>query len=360
MKQTRKLTLGAALALVALIVAAALSVSAGAATTKSSSDEKVVGAGSSFAAPLITAWYQYYNGKAGVNVSYNSVGSGAGIASITARTVDFGATDAPLTPDQFSNCKGCVQIPVLLGTTAVLYNLPGVPQQVKLTGQIISDIYLGKITQWDDAAIKALNSGVNLPSLKITPAYRSDGSGTSYNFTDYLSKVSSEFKSKVGKSTQPPFPLGVGARGSSGVSGVVKSTPGAIGYADVAYALSNKLRFAKVRNSYGLFATPGIRGAIAAAKSIKSIPADNAISIVDPPKQTGKAAIKATKAAYPISTFTWVIVPLESKQAAAVKKFLLYTISKPGQAQGVKLLYAPMPDAVRVAAAKTIAKVKQG
>jgi phosphate transport system substrate-binding protein len=337
--------------LVAVLVAAALSVSAGAGTARST-DANIVGAGSSFAAPLFTAWYQFYNSKAGVNVSYNSVGSGAGIASITARTVDFGASDAPLTPDQFTNCKGCVQIPVALGPTAVLYNLPGVAQQVKLTGEIIAGIYLGQITQWDDPKIKAINSGVDLPSLKITPAYRSDGSGTSYNFTDYLSKVSSEFSSKVGKSTQPPFPLGVGARGSSGVAGVVKATPGAIGYADVAYALNNKLHFAKVKNKAGAFATPGIRGAVAAATSVKSIPADNAISIVDPPASAGKLA-------YPISTFVWAIVPVQSKQAKPLKQFLLFSISKNGQALGLKLLYAPIPDSVRVAAAKTIAKVKQ-
>ena len=348
----KRLTLGAITSLVAVVIASALAVSAGAGTARST-DANLVGAGSSFAAPLFTAWYQYYNPRSEANVSYNSVGSGAGIASITARTVDFGASDAPLTPDQFTNCKECVQIPVLLGTTAVLYNLPGVAQQVKLTGQIIADIYLGNITQWDAAQIKAINPGVDLPSLKITPAYRSDGSGTSYNFSDYLTKVSPAFGSKVGKSTQPPFPLGVGARGSSGVAGVVKSTPGAIGYADVAYALQNKLRFAKVKNKAGAYATPGIRGAVAAAASIKTIPSDNAISLVDP-------SAKAGKLAYPIATYTWAIVPLQSKQAAAVKKFLLFAISKPGQQLGVKLLYAPIPDSVRVAAAKTIAKVKQG
>jgi len=347
----KRLTVAGVASALLVLCALALTVSAGARTVRTN-DGNIVGAGSSFAAPLFTAWYQYYNSKAGVNVSYNSVGSGAGIASITARTVDFGASDAPLTPDQFSNCKSCVQIPVLLGTTAVLYNLPGVAQQVKLTGPVIASIYLGKVTQWDDPAIKALNSGVTLPSMKITPAYRSDGSGTSYNFTDYLSKVSSEFSGKVGKSTQPPFPLGVGARGSSGVAGVVKSTPGAIGYADVAYALNNKLRFAKVKNKAGAFATPGIRGAVAASKSVKSVPADNAISLVDPPASAGKLA-------YPISTFTWVIVPLEAKQAKPVKQFLLFAISKTGQALGTKLLYAPIPDSVRVAAAKSIAKVKQ-
>ena len=201
--------------------------------------------------------------------------------------------------------------------------------------------------------IKAINRASSLPSLKITPAYRSDGSGTSYNFTDYLSKVSSEFASQgrqvdaaaVPARRRRPRQLRRGRRRD-------KSTPGAIGYADVAYALNNKLRFAKVKNKAGAFATPGIRGAVAAAATIKSIPADNAISIVDPPAS-------AAKLAYPIATYTWVIVPLQSKNAKPLKQFLLFAISKAGQALGMKLLYAPIPDAVRLAAAKSIAKVKQ-
>jgi phosphate transport system substrate-binding protein len=350
-KVTLKRSLFATLAAV-VVVAAGLAVSAGAGVSRST-DGSIVGAGSSFAAPLMTAWYQYYNAHSDTNVSYNSVGSGAGIAAITARTVDFGASDAPLTPDQFTNCKSCVQIPVLLGATAVLYNVPGVTAQLKLTGPVLADIYLGKVTQWNDPKIAALNNGVKLPSMKITPAYRSDGSGTSYNLTDYLSAVSPEWKSRIGKSTQPAFPLGVGARGSSGVSGVVTNTPGGIGYADVAYALTNHLRVAKMRNKAGVFATPGIRAAAAAASTIKTMPADNAVSIVDPPLG------KKTKTAYPISTFTWVIVPQEAKNAQAVKRFILFAISKQGQGLGLKLLYAPIPDVVRVAAAKTVAKIHQ-
>jgi phosphate transport system substrate-binding protein len=345
----RGLLAGAIVAALAL----ALSLTAGGAT-KRTNDGSLVGAGSSFAAPLFTAWYQFFNPKAGANVSYNSIGSGAGIAQVTARTVDFGASDAPLTPSQATACNNCVQIPVLLGTTSILYNVPGATKQINLTGKIIGDIYLGKITQWDDAAIKAINPGANLPGLKITPAYRSDGSGTSYNITDYLSKVNPEFGSKVGKSTQPPFPVGVGARGSSGVAGVVTSTPGAIGYADVAYALNNHLRFARVKNKAGVFATPGIRAGAAAAATIKSVPPDNAISIVDPP------ASAKTRIAYPISTFTWVIVPVESKNAKLLKQFLLFAISNQGQGLGKKLLYAPIPKVVQVAASKTIAKIKQG
>ena len=344
----RALLAGALVAALAL----ALSLTAGGAT-KRTSDDSLVGAGSSFSAPLMTAWYQYFNPKAGANVSYNSIGSGAGIAQITARTVDFGASDAPLTVDQAKACNGCVQIPVMLGTTAILYNVPGATKQINLTGPVIANIYLGNVTQWDDAAIKAINPGANLPNLKITPAYRSDGSGTSYNITDYLSKVSPAFAGKVGKSTQPPFPLGVGARGSSGVAGVVSSTPGAIGYADVAYAIKNKLRFARVKNKAGVYATPGIRAGAAAASTVTSLPPDNAISIVDPP------ASAKTKIAYPISTFVWVIAPLDSGKAKLLKQFLLFAISNQGQALGKPLLYAPMPKVVQVASAKTIAKIKQ-
>lgn len=336
----------------AAVLALALSLTAGGAT-KRTNDNSLVGAGSTFAAPLFTAWYQYFNPKAGANVSYNSIGSGAGISQITARTVDFGASDAPLTPSQADACNGCIQLPVLLGETAVLYNVPGATKQINLTGPIIANIYLGTITQWDDPAIKAINPGANLPSLKITPAYRSDGSGTSYNITDYLSKVSPAFAGKVGKSTQPPFPLGVGARGSSGVAGVVTSTPGAIGYADIAYALKNKIHVARVKNKAGVYATPGIRGAIAAASTITSVPPDNAISIVDPP------ATAKTKVAYPICTFTWVIVPVESKNAKLLKQFLLFAISSQGQKLGTPLLYSPMPKVVQVASAKTISKIQQ-
>lgn len=337
-------------AVVGAVAALTLAATAGAAGQRAAGDSDLSGAGSSFAAPLITAWYQFYNPKAGVNVSYSSVGSGAGIASITARTVDFGASDAPLTPDQATNCKECVQIPVLLGATAILYNLPGVTKQLNLTGKILARIYLGTITSWDDAAIKAVNPGVDIPSTRITPAYRSDGSGTSYNFTDYLSKVSSDFAGKVGKSTQPPFPAGLGARGSSGVAGLVKATPGGIGYADVAYALKNGLRFARVQNRAGVFETPGIR-ATAAAAAVTTFPADNSISIVDPPA--------SAKLAYPIATYTWVIVPLSAKKAKLVKQFLLFAISPQGQKLGTPLLFTPLPKPAAIAAAKTIARIRQ-
>src|SRR6266536_575833 len=231
----------------AAILAVVASGTAGAAPAKHSGTT-LSGAGSSFVSPLVSQWIPAIGSAYGYELQYNPIGSGGGIAAITARTVDFGASDAPLSPDQFNACNGCVQIPWVLSANSVLYNLPGVPNNLRLTGTIIANIYLGKIAQWNDPAIKKINASVNLPDTKITVVWRSDGSGTTYNFTDYLSSVSAAFKSKVGYSTQVNFPVGVGGRGSSGVAGIVKNTAGAIGYADIAYALTNHIQFARVQN----------------------------------------------------------------------------------------------------------------
>ena len=309
----------------------------------------LTGAGATFPFPLISQWQKDYESKTGVKINYNPIGSGGGIAAITARTVDFGASDAPLTPDQFAACKSCVEIPWVLSSTAVLYNLPGVPNNLKLTGSIVSNIYLGKITQWDDAAIKKINPGVNLPSTKITPVWRSDGSGTTYNFTDYLSAVSPTFKSKVGNSTQVDWPVGVGGRGSSGVSGVVKNTAGAVGYADIAYALANKIQFARIQNRAGKYITPGLRAITAAASTVKSVPANNEMHLVNPPKTNALA--------YPICTFSYVLLPTKSDKAADLRKFVFYALTQ-GQKLGPKLLFVPIPKVVLVAAEKTLKKVQ--
>src|ERR1700712_3140133 len=224
---------------ITLAVLAAFLVAATAATA-TSSDTTISGAGSSFVAPLVSTWTPALGSAFGYTVQYSPVGSGAGIAAITNRQVDFGASDAPLTADQATACKGCVQIPWALSATSIAYNVPGAPVHGNLDGTTIAKIFLGQITNWNDAAIKALNKGASLPDLKITPIYRSDGSGTTYNFTDYLSSVSGDWKSKVGNSTSVQFPAGQGARGSSGVTGVVARTDGSITYVDVAYALKNK------------------------------------------------------------------------------------------------------------------------
>jgi phosphate transport system substrate-binding protein len=337
----------------ALVAAIVLSLAGTAgATTGRVHDDSLTGAGSTFVSPLVTAWIAVWGKSVGVNATYAPIGSGGGIASITNRTVDYGASDAPLTPDQFSACKGCVQIPWALSATSVFYNVKGAPNNLKITGPLVADIYMGKITKWSDPKIKSLNPGVNLPDEQITPVYRSDGSGTSYNFTDYLSKVSKEFASSVGKSTQPPFKVGVGARGSSGVSGAVASTEGALGYADIAFALKNQLHFFAVQNAAGKFALPGIKQTLAAAATVKSVPADNAISIVNPSKTASNA--------YPIATFTWVIVPTASPKADLIKKFIRFAISPQGQKLGIPLIFAPLPKLMAVAAVKTLAKVGAG
>jgi phosphate transport system substrate-binding protein len=316
-----------------------------------SSDTRLTGAGSSFVSPLVSLWAADYASKTGTQIAYSPVGSGAGIAAITARQVDFGASDAPLSPDQFNACNGCVQIPWALSATAIIYNLSGVPNNLHMTGQVIARIYLGDISKWDDPAIKALNPKVDLPSTSITPVYRSDNSGTSYNFTDYLSAVSPAWKSKIGIGVNANWPKGQGGRGSSGVSGVVSNTQGSIGYVDVAFALKNRLKFMSVKNASGRFTTPGLRGITAAASSVKKVPATNELHIVNPPK--------VDPLAYPICTFTYVILPTKTNNAADLRKFIFYAVNpSQGQKLGPKLLFAPLPKVVLVASEKTLKKVQ--
>jgi phosphate transport system substrate-binding protein len=309
----------------------------------------LTGAGATFPFPLISQWQRDYESKTGTKINYNPIGSGGGIAAITARTVDFGASDAPLTPDQFAACKGCVQIPWVLSANSVLYNLPGVPNNLRLTGPIIADIYLGKITQWNDPRITKINPGVKLPDTKITVVWRSDGSGTTYNFVDYLSSVSPEFKRRVGVSTQVNFPVGVGGRGSSGVAGIVKNTAGGIGYADIAYALANHIQFARVLNRDGKFVTPGLRAIAAAGSLIKKVPASNEMHIVNPPK--------GNPLAYPICTFSYVLLPTKTEKAPDLRKFVFYALTQ-GQKLGPRLLFVPIPKVVLFAAEKTLKRVQ--
>ena len=340
---SRKRTVAAVLAVIT-VTAVALGALAG--TSAARSRATIQGAGSTAVAPLVAIWQQKYKGS---QINYSGIGSGGGIAAITARTVDFGASDAPLTPDQASACKGCVQVPWAFFATSIPYNVSGVGYGLKLTGPVLAGIFLGTVKYWDNPTIKSLNSGVNLPHEKITPIYRSDGSGTSYNFTDYLSHVSKSWKGKVGKGTQPSFPVGVGARGSSGVAAKLSSTPGGITYVDVAYSLKNHLKIAKLKNRANKFVLPGIKNIEAAAASLKKVNSkDNAITIVDPNPRQPKA--------YPICTFTWAIVPLKSGKAADLKKFLSWAVTK-GQPLGVPLVFAPMPKPVVKAAQKTIARI---
>ncbi len=336
------------IAAAAALAAGCLAASA-TASKSSHSAGQLVGAGSTFVQPLVSQWQAAYPSAGGTNIVYQPIGSGGGIQAITNRTVDFGASDAPLTPDQFTNCKGCYQLPWALGGTSVMINLKtDAHAPLHITGPLLAQIYLGQITSWDDPAIKALNPGITFPSEKITPVYRSDGSGTSYNFVDYLSSVSPVFKSKVGVSTQPPFPVGVGGKGSSGVAGVVKNTSGAIGYADIAYAVTNHIQVMAVRNAAGKYTTPGIKSISAAASAFKTVPDNGEMHIVNPPK--------SEKLAYPISTYTYVIIPQKTGNAYPLKKFIFWALTK-GQPFGVKLRYVPIPKQVLVYSEKTLAKV---
>jgi phosphate transport system substrate-binding protein len=315
-----------------------------------STDTTISGAGSTFVSPLVSTWTPAVGSAFGYNLQYSPVGSGAGIAAISNRQVDFGASDAPLTPDQASACKGCVQIPWALSATSVAYNVPGAPTHLNLDGRTISRIFLGQITNWNDPEIAALNKGANLPNLKITPVFRSDGSGTSFNFTDYLSSVNAEWKNKIGISTQPAFPAGVGARGSGGVAGVVTRTQGAITYVDVAFALNNHIRFAAVRNAAGKFLFPSLRRINAAADAFKKVPSNNEMHIVNPPKSAALA--------YPIATYTYVIVPQQTSHAAELRKLIFWALTQGQQPKyTAKLMFAPLPKPVLVASERTLKTV---
>ena len=332
---------------VALVAVAA----AGAANAKASRQATTLsGAGSTFVQPLVSQWISPIGAAYGIELQYSGIGSGGGISAVSARTVDFGASDAPLTPDQFSACNGCVQIPWALGATAIMYNLPGVKNLLHIDGPTLAKIFMGQITKWNDPAIAKLNKGVSLPSTAITIAHRSDNSGTTYNLTDYLSHVSGTWKSRLGTGIAVNWPVGVGAKGSSGVAGVVSSTPGAIGYADVAYSLASHLKYFAVENNSGKFTTPGTRGILSAATSDQKPAADNSLSIVNPPKKFANA--------YPIATFTYVIVPLRSSKAADLKRFLFWAVTKGQTGQyTAKLRFVPLPKSVLVVAEKAIAKI---
>jgi phosphate transport system substrate-binding protein len=333
-----------------LAATAAIAVSsiAGTAEARPQASE-LTGAGSSFVAPLVAAWTAKVDSALGLKITYGPIGSGGGINAITNRTVDFGASDAPLTPDQFAACKGCVQIPWALSATSIAYKGSGLPNHLHLTGPVLAGIFQGRIKKWNDSAIKKLNKGKSLPDLDITVIHRSDNSGTTYNLTDYLSRVSPGWKSGPGKGVAVNWPTGVGARGSSGVAAALTSTQGGITYVDVAYALTNHLDFAAVKNKAGTFALPGLTGIKSAAATINRVAPDNGgISIVNP--------AKSQKLAYPICTFTYVIIPKQTAKAAELKRFVNWALTK-GQASGPKLLFQPIPKVVLKASLKTTALI---
>ena len=337
------------LALIAACVLALLTVAAAGAK---SNDTTITGAGSTFVAPLVSAWTPALGSAFGYNVQYSGVGSGAGIAAITANQVDFGASDAPLNPAQQSACPDCIQIPWALSAVAVAYNIPGGPVHVNLDGGTLSKIFLGQIKNWNDPALAALNKGASLPDLAITPVFRSDGSGTSYAFTDYLSAVNGSWKTSIGTSTQPAFPAGQGAKGSSGVAGLISRTNGGIGYVDIAYAIKNHIKFAAIKNAAGKFLYPSLRRIEAAALAFPKVPANNELHIVNPPK--------SATLAYPISTYTYVMVHKQTPHAAELRKMIFWALTQGQGAQyAAKLTFAKMSTVktVLVAAEKTLKQI---
>lgn len=332
--------------LLAILIAVGGTVGGTAAVSTASASAALTGAGSTLVAPLMQNWINGFEIKEGIPVKYASVGSGEGIKQITNRTVDFGASDAPMTPEQAAACNGCVQIPWGLSAVGIGYNLPGVPKgKLKVSGKILAAIYFGKITNWNDPKIAKLNPGLKLPNLAITPVFRSDGSGTTYAFVRYLSKISPAWKNEVGYATTVGFPTGVGGKGNAGVTSVVTKTPGAIGYIEASYIIAAGIGAAAVENSAGNFVYPNLKNIEEAAAVVKKIPANNEITISDPPK-------KATNA-YPISTFTYGIIPQNAPQLQFLKQFAKYCVTI-GQKYGAALDFAPLPKVVKEAALKSI------
>jgi phosphate transport system substrate-binding protein len=306
------------------------------------------GAGSSLVDPMVQEWSDELRDRSGIDLVYTPIGSGGGIQAITTRTVDFGASDAPLTPEQADSCDGCILVPWALSATGVSYNLPEAGDDLRLSGPVIADIFLGKITNWSDPRITKLNPGKKLPSQPIQPIYRSEGSGDTFAFTSYLSEVSSGWKEKVGAGTSVNFPNGAGGKGNAGVAGVMSRTPGALGYMGVAYAVRNKFGLAAIQNAAGQFVAPDLPGITAAAEAMGTPGPDNSIPIVDPPA--------SAKGAYPISTFTYAIVPKDAPKASELKELLEYAIG-PGQDVAERFVFAKLPERVVALAKETIATI---
>lgn len=299
----------------------------------------LTGAGATFPNPIYAKWFDAYAKETGIKINYQSIGSGGGIRQFTEGTVDFGATDGPMSDKQIEAVAGNVaHIPTVLGADVVTYNLPDVGQtRLKLDGTVIADIFLGRITRWNDPRIASANPGISLPAQDILVAHRSDGSGTTFIFTDYLSKVSPEWKQSIGAGTSVSWPTGLGGKGNEGVTQLVKQNPGTIGYVELIYAISNNLPYADVKNAAGNFIEPSLESVTAAAAGADLKPGtDFRISITN----------AAGPAAYPISSFTWLLVkPVnpDSTRARQIKAFLTWMISPEAQRMATDLHYAPLP-----------------
>ena len=299
----------------------------------------LTGAGATFPNPIYTKWFDAYNKQTGVRINYQSIGSGGGIRQFVEGTVDFGATDAPMTDEQVASVKGNVlHVPTVLGAVVATYNLPSVGKTaLRFDGPTLADIFLGQITRWRDRRIAALNPGVNLPNEDIIVAHRSDGSGTTFIFTDYLSRVSPTWKGKVGKATSVQWPIGLGGKGNEGVTQQVKQTEGSIGYVELIYAISNGLPYAWIKNAEGAFVEPTLKSVSAAASGARLGPdTDFRVSITNP----------AGKDSYPIASFTWLLVHRESQdttKARLLREFLLWMLRPDAQRMAADLHYAPLP-----------------
>lgn len=323
--------LSGALVLAALVIA----------TSNAHAQTLINGAGSTFGYPIYSKWFdEYVKVDPSMRFNYQSIGSGGGINLLFNKTVDIGASDAPLNDEQIKRAPGPIlEFPSVLGAVVMTYNVQGLTKPLRLTGPLIADIYLGKVGKWNDPAIAALNPGVTLPDQQIVTCHRSEGSGTTYIFADYMSKVSPEWATKVGKSTSLKWPGGLGGKGSEGVTALVEQTPGALGYVELTYALANKLAFATIQNKDGKWIAPSLGGVTAAAAGAStSMPADFRVSITDAPGATS----------YPLSSFTWLLVyqqQADATRGAAIVKFLRWGLTK-GQKSAPPLYYAPLPKAV--------------
>lgn len=308
------------------------------------------GAGATFPYPMYSKWFsKYHDAHPDIQFNYQSIGSGGGIRQVLAGTVDFGASDGPMTDEQLAQAKmKILHVPTVLGAVVPAYNVAGVSGELKFTPEALAGIFLGKITSWNDKAIASANPGVKLPSDSIVVIHRSDGSGTTFIFTDYLSKVSSDWQNQVGKNTSVKWPVGLGGKGNEGVAGMIRQMQGAIGYIELIYAVQNKIPYGTVKNAAGEYVKASLESVTAAAASVKSMPADFRVSITNPPG----------KDAYPISSFTWLLIPAQSKDTAKGKMiadFLSWMVDD-GQKMTADLTYAPLP---QVVAAKVKDEIKQ-
>jgi len=312
----------------------------------------LTGAGATFPYPMYSKWFsEYHKIHPEVQVNYQSIGSGGGIRQVTVGTVDFGASDMPMTDKQLQDAKmKILHIPTVLGADVPAYNVPGLSGEVKFTPEALAGIFLGKISKWNDKEITSANPGVNFPDQPIIVVHRSDGSGTTFIWTDYLSKVSPEWKSQVGADTSVKWPIGMGQKGNEGVSGMIRQLSGSIGYVELIYAVQNNISYGSVRNSAGNFVKASLDGVTAAAASAPKMPADFRVSITNAPG----------KDAYPISSFTWLLIPAQSKDAAKGKilaDFLNWMVAD-GQKMTSALSYAPLPDNVVAKVKDAIKQVK--